>query len=377
MLEEMYEDHGDTLAVQYGGSQLIHRIKTYRKQSPWTSKGNDIMQTMRRYYSNTLSDAEKQNTINLFLGVFAPSPGAAPIWEREHNSDYYLHHPVVPRGLGPLTQWWDPALGPHLPFPLQLRTKACTQLAALQAAQEPLDDFYRPFELTVLHELFAFSEINHSVRDYMPNFTTDFSPFSARTRLGKKREEMSSSKTNLAAKNPSVAGNSTSSSTATDDDDDEESNPSEMDEEEDQFEAETSSRETSQAGPVGLVSFDQLFPTMKAVYGVELGPPAAADLQLYRRAAALSRSSGPLGGRRCPSSSALSHPLARPLDHGLPCPIPVHDYNRQLLRPVDPASLAIYTAHVRVAAEGAGPVSAASLRLYTDYVARAGTKCDT
>ena len=29
MLEEMYEDHGDTLALQYGGSALIHRIKTY------------------------------------------------------------------------------------------------------------------------------------------------------------------------------------------------------------------------------------------------------------------------------------------------------------------------------------------------------------
>ena len=25
MLEIMYEDHGDTLALQYGGSQLIHR----------------------------------------------------------------------------------------------------------------------------------------------------------------------------------------------------------------------------------------------------------------------------------------------------------------------------------------------------------------
>ena len=31
MLEEMYEDHGDTLALQYGGSALIHRIKTYRQ----------------------------------------------------------------------------------------------------------------------------------------------------------------------------------------------------------------------------------------------------------------------------------------------------------------------------------------------------------
>jgi hypothetical protein len=29
LLDEMYEDHGDTLALQYGGSALVHRIKTY------------------------------------------------------------------------------------------------------------------------------------------------------------------------------------------------------------------------------------------------------------------------------------------------------------------------------------------------------------
>lgn len=55
------------------------------------------MQTMRRYYSNTLSDAEKQNAMNVFLGVFMPSAHQAPIWEREYNSDYYLHHPPTPR----------------------------------------------------------------------------------------------------------------------------------------------------------------------------------------------------------------------------------------------------------------------------------------
>lgn len=48
MLESLYEDHGDTLALQYGGSQLVHRIKTYRKTAPWTSQGNDIMQTLSR-----------------------------------------------------------------------------------------------------------------------------------------------------------------------------------------------------------------------------------------------------------------------------------------------------------------------------------------
>lgn len=55
MLEELYEDHGDTLALQYGGSQLVHRIKSYRRIAPWTSQGNDIMQSLSRYYSNTFS----------------------------------------------------------------------------------------------------------------------------------------------------------------------------------------------------------------------------------------------------------------------------------------------------------------------------------
>lgn len=72
MLEALYEDHGDTLALQYGGSQLVHRIKTYRKTAAWTSQGNDIMQTLTRYLSNTFSDTEKQHSINLFLGYFVP-----------------------------------------------------------------------------------------------------------------------------------------------------------------------------------------------------------------------------------------------------------------------------------------------------------------
>ncbi|KAL1117128.1 hypothetical protein AAG570_004456, partial [Ranatra chinensis] len=90
LLEVLYEDHGDTLALQYGGSQLVHRIKTYRKTAPWTSQANDITQTLSRYYSNTFSDAEKQHAINLFLGLYVPSENVLPIWEL--TTDYYLHH---------------------------------------------------------------------------------------------------------------------------------------------------------------------------------------------------------------------------------------------------------------------------------------------
>jgi len=55
MMEDLYEDQGDTLALQYGGSQLVHRIKGYRKVAPWTSSSRDIMQTLSRYYSNAFS----------------------------------------------------------------------------------------------------------------------------------------------------------------------------------------------------------------------------------------------------------------------------------------------------------------------------------
>jgi len=54
-MEDLYEGQGDTLALQYGGSQLVHRIKGYRKVAPWTSSSRDIMQTLSRYYSNAFS----------------------------------------------------------------------------------------------------------------------------------------------------------------------------------------------------------------------------------------------------------------------------------------------------------------------------------
>jgi len=46
----------------------------------------------------------------------------------------------------------------------------------------------------------------------MPNFTTDFSPFTVRIRPGKRREELSSKKA-LALRNPSLTGHCSTSST--------------------------------------------------------------------------------------------------------------------------------------------------------------------
>ena len=54
-MESVFEDLGDTLALQYGGSQLVHRIATYRKSNPLASQGNDMKQSVTRYLANTFS----------------------------------------------------------------------------------------------------------------------------------------------------------------------------------------------------------------------------------------------------------------------------------------------------------------------------------
>eukprot|EP00108_Taenia_solium_P011833 TsM_001215500 transcript=TsM_001215500 gene=TsM_001215500 len=77
MLRDLYEEHGDALALQYGGSGVVHNIETY--QNPYTSRvtSRDIVQTISRYYSNNFVDFEKQLATDLFLRIFRP--GAGPL----------------------------------------------------------------------------------------------------------------------------------------------------------------------------------------------------------------------------------------------------------------------------------------------------------
>eukprot|EP00039_Didymoeca_costata_P022013 m.3427 g.3427 ORF g.3427 m.3427 type:complete len:1084 (+) comp2768_c0_seq2:200-3451(+) len=96
VLEELYEDLGDTVALQYGGSQLVNRIQTYRKTSPWRAHSRDILNTVARAYSNSFTDFEKQGAMNLLLGVFQPDINKPDLWHLE--SDRYLHIPELKTG---------------------------------------------------------------------------------------------------------------------------------------------------------------------------------------------------------------------------------------------------------------------------------------
>lgn len=89
-LMDMYEVMGNVLSRQYGGSEA-HSTFFQRQRGDWeaATQSRDLMTSIRRFYSNAYTDAEKQDAINLFLGNFVPHHGHAALWELD--SDYFLH----------------------------------------------------------------------------------------------------------------------------------------------------------------------------------------------------------------------------------------------------------------------------------------------
>lgn len=229
LLEQLYEDHGDTIALQYGGSQLVHRVKTYRKVAPITSHSSEIMQTLSRYYSNTFSDSEKQNVINLFLGLQKAQRIDAQAILNNRVSDYYLHNELLLRPFELVHQrgrsyvhWWDRKMLKSLPraynehekesncFVLELRNQSQT----LKDRIDYYDDAYRPYEVTYLESSFS-NQILHTIKDFMPVGVNNYSPFCLRLGPGKLKEKYLRLPSNKRLPpNPSVYGLPSTSSSA-------------------------------------------------------------------------------------------------------------------------------------------------------------------
>lgn len=358
MLENLYEDHGDTLALQYGGSQLVHRIKTYRKTAPWTSQGNDIMQTLSRYYRNTFSDTEKQHTINLFLGLFVPEENKPAIWELQ--TDYYMHHTVSLRKDSarrvPLTMWWDKEVLEVLPRSLEEVKRTYMQVLPAEPRDELVDayqDYYQPLRFSVLAELFSY-KISNSVRDFMPHCTTDYSPFIVRARPGRRREE-STSRGGI-MKNPSLTGQSSTSSTTSSASSEEESEV----EEDVNIPSDTHSTPSSKDS-IKTTTFENMFPCMHQVYGVQPEALGPGDLQLLRRYVIFGRNA-----TRQSQKEVLNRPLTTKLfqKRQFPAKSSIH------VKPPEVSSHAknIYEQFVERGKKGSANVSAADLSKYNLYI---------
>uniref|UniRef100_W5NKP2 FIG4 phosphoinositide 5-phosphatase n=1 Tax=Lepisosteus oculatus TaxID=7918 RepID=W5NKP2_LEPOC len=189
LFEELYEDHGDTLSLQYGGSQLVHRVKTYRKIAPWTQHSKDIMQTLSRYYSNAFSaDADRQDAINLFLQVFQPSELKPHLWELP--TDFYLHQKntmMLPQERRSYTFWWTEGILSYLPLPYDEvpcdENREKVMVKRLNRYDESIDtytEFFKPYELSCFDDTFCLAMTN-SAREFMPKTVgIDPSPFTVR-----------------------------------------------------------------------------------------------------------------------------------------------------------------------------------------------------
>ncbi|XP_019229877.1 PREDICTED: phosphoinositide phosphatase SAC2-like isoform X2 [Nicotiana attenuata] len=93
-LMRIYEEMGDTLALQYGGSAAHNKIfSEIRGQWKATTRSQEFFRSLQRYYSNAYMDPEKQDSINVFLGHFQPQDGKPSLWELnpEQHYDVRMH----------------------------------------------------------------------------------------------------------------------------------------------------------------------------------------------------------------------------------------------------------------------------------------------
>ena len=151
-----YHNHGDTIAVQYGGSSLVNTMETYRKINQWTSQPRDIIQTFKRYYNNSFLDKQRQEAYNLFLGNYIYAQGQPMLWDL--STDYYLHH-IDPRAWfaqkrRSYRDWFTPEnlSAPRTPDRVQPQSSLAQK--PLSSFNEWWTEYYRPHQMSQYQKLF-------------------------------------------------------------------------------------------------------------------------------------------------------------------------------------------------------------------------------
>lgn len=187
LFTHMYHDHGDTIAVQYGGSQLVNTMETYRKINQWTSHSRDMIESFKRYYNNSFMDGQRQEAYNLFLGNYIFAQGQPMLWDLA--TDYYLHH-ADPRTWAAgrkrsYINWFTPAfLQPHS-LPDYQPPRGAEAKMPVSYYDDYWLEYYRPLTLSSLQKMFPY-KMNSTIK-YIPFKSTqdgryDLSPFRVRAR---------------------------------------------------------------------------------------------------------------------------------------------------------------------------------------------------
>ena len=161
LFTQMFHGHGDTIAIQYGGSHLVNTMATYRKINQWQSSSRDMVESFKRYYHNSFLDSQRQEAYNLFLGNYIYSQGQPMLWDL--STDYYLHHQnprtFLERTRRDYIHWYTLS---HL----QQRTLPPSVMPALPIEETAFDfisfrddywlEYYRPLAISSYLKIFAF-----------------------------------------------------------------------------------------------------------------------------------------------------------------------------------------------------------------------------
>ena len=184
LFTHMWHDHGDTIAIQYGGSHLVNTMATYRKINQWTSHSRDMVESFKRYYNNSFMDAQRQEAYNLFLGNYIFSHGQPLLWDL--STDYYLHHSDPRSWSGKrrpsYRKWFTPENLDQPGIPPAIWPKDLAQ-KPLQYFDDYWLEYYRPRALSSFKKVFTFKM--HSNLRYTPILSTQegryyLSPFKVR-----------------------------------------------------------------------------------------------------------------------------------------------------------------------------------------------------
>ncbi|KAI0897106.1 SacI homology domain-containing protein [Annulohypoxylon nitens] len=186
LFTHMYHDHGDTIAVQYGGSQLVNTMETYRKINQWTSHSRDMIESFKRYYNNSFMDSQRQEAYNLFLGNYIFAQGQPMLWDL--STDYYLHH-ADPRTWSQKQKhdyihWYTPAYLEKRTIPAFVPPKGEMGTKPVSFFDDYWLEYYRPSTLSSFPKMFPY-KMNSTIK-YIPFKSTqegkyDLSPFRVRT----------------------------------------------------------------------------------------------------------------------------------------------------------------------------------------------------
>ncbi|KAJ2571833.1 phosphatidylinositol-3,5-bisphosphate 5-phosphatase [Coemansia sp. RSA 1807] len=168
IIEEMYHDLGNTIALQYGGSHLVNTVQTYRRSTNWRSHSRDIVESLRRYYSNSLLDMERQEAITCFVekSIFAECNPDSESTD-SHIMDDKLGKVISrPNQVGkPVFRKWWTTLGDDCDSTysveesrqaVQMQIEPQETGAALGTASDGYwNEYYRPHTYTSLDSLFV------------------------------------------------------------------------------------------------------------------------------------------------------------------------------------------------------------------------------